>query len=80
MKLTILSLFLLSSYAQAKCFVVDGSNKKDFDGQGLSGYQIEKKSMSILDKEFPNLKAKEKMFSGEVVVCADCSAKHIKCE
>jgi hypothetical protein len=82
MKTLLFSLLFLSltGLAHAKCFEIDGANKKDFDGKNLAGFQIEKKSLSKLDSIFPDLKAKEKMFSGEVTVCTDCTTKHIKCD
>ena len=78
--LIVITVVLFSQATFAKCFVVDGANKSEFNGQSLAGLQVEKKSLTALDTAFPNLKAKEKMFSGELMVCSDCTAKHIKCE
>ena len=78
--MTCLLMISISSLSFGKCFVIDGTTKTDFSGAGLTGLQIEKKSLSALETAFPNLKAKEKMFSGEVTVCTECTAKHVKCE
>ena len=75
-----LLLVTISSLGHAKCFVVDGASKTEFTGASLAGLQVEKKSLSVIESTFPTLKAKEKMFSGEVTVCTECTSKHVKCE
>ena len=78
--ITCLLLVSFSGVSFGKCFVIDGSTKTDFSGASLAGLQVEKKSLSALEAAFPNLKAKQKMFSGEITVCAECTSKHVKCE
>ena len=78
--MTCLLLVSFSTLSFGKCFVIDGATKTDFSGASLAGLQVEKKSLTALEAAFPTLKAKEKMFSGEVTVCTDCTAKHVKCE
>lgn len=82
MKKILLAFLVLtvSSLSYGKCYEVDGSKKSEFNGKNLSGFQIEKKSLNKLESAFPDLKAKEKMFSGEITVCTDCSSKHIICD
>lgn len=63
----------------AACEVVDGGKKTPFDGKNIAGMSIEKKSLSALNKEFPDLSIIEKSFKGEVQTCTICSDKYITC-
>jgi hypothetical protein len=79
-KIIALLLVSFTTLSFGKCVVVDGATQTEFSGTSLAGIQVEKKSLTALEKAFPNLKAKEKMFSGEVTVCTDCTSKHVKCD
>jgi hypothetical protein len=73
-----IAILTISSHAYAACEVVDGGNKKPFDGN-LSGLTVEKKSLSLLNKEYPSLNVVEKTFKGEVQTCSSCSEKYVTC-
>lgn len=66
------------SNLMAACEVVDGGKKTPFDGK-VGGMSVEKKSLSILNKEFPDLNIIEKSFKGEVQTCTSCTDKYITC-
>ncbi len=70
----------VSSSAYAICEVIDGNTRTPFDGKTLSGLSIEKKSLSTLNREYPQLNALEKAFTGEVQTCTNCSEKYISCK
>lgn len=79
-KITLLILsVVVTSSLYAACEVVDGGKKTPFDGKGVSGLSVEKKSLSILNKEFPDLNIIEKSFKGEVQTCTTCTDKYITC-
>jgi hypothetical protein len=63
----------------AACEVVDGGKKTPFNGKDVGGMSIEKKSLSVLNKEFPDLNIIEKSFKGEVQTCTSCTDKYITC-
>jgi hypothetical protein len=63
----------------AACEVVDGGKKSPFDGKSIAGLSVEKKSLSTLNKEFPDLNIIEKSFKGETQTCTSCSDKYITC-
>jgi hypothetical protein len=63
----------------AACEVVDGGKKSPFDGKTVGSMSVEKKSLSIMNKEFPDLNIVEKSFKGEVQTCTSCSDKYITC-
>ncbi|MBY0412517.1 MAG: hypothetical protein K2Q18_00055, partial [Bdellovibrionales bacterium] len=68
MKKIILAL-AISTYCMnlmAACEVVEGGKKTPFDGKTVGSNSIEKKSLSIMNKEFPDLNIVEKSFKGEV--------------
>jgi hypothetical protein len=68
-----------SANLMAACEVVDGGKKTPFDGTTIGGMSIEKKSLSIMNKEFPALNIVEKSFKGEVPTCTSCTDKYITC-
>lgn len=67
------------SNLMAACEVVDGGKKSPFDGKNVGTLSVEKKSLSTLNKEFPDLNIVEKSFKGEVQTCTTCSDKYITC-
>lgn len=67
------------SNLMAACEVVDGGKKSPFDGKTVGGLSVEKKSLSILNKEFPDLNIIEKSFKGDVQTCTSCTDKYITC-
>lgn len=77
--LVVIFSILFSISAMAACEVVDGGKKTPFDGKYVGNLSVEKKSLSILNKEFPDLKVIEKSFKGEVLTCTSCSDKYITC-
>lgn len=81
MKKIIIALVALTFAFQlmAACEVVDGGKKSPFDGKNVAGLSVEKKSLSTLNKEFPDLNIIEKSFKGEVQTCTSCSDKYITC-
>jgi len=68
----------LCSNARAACEVIDGTKRRPFDGS-LSGLEIEKKSLTRLNNEFPNLNIIERTFKGELQTCSACTEKYIAC-
>lgn len=78
MTLAILAVLCIASHAQAACEVTKGGAKSPFDGK-LSGLEVEKKSLPALNKEFPQLKVMEQMFSGALKTCTDCTDNYVKC-
>ena len=68
-----------STNLMAACEVVDGGKKTPFDGKSIAGLSVEKKSLSALNKEFPDLNIIEKSFKGEAQTCTSCSDKYITC-
>lgn len=81
MKTLVFALLALtfSANLMAACEVVDGGKKSPFDGKLTAGLSIEKKSLSALNKEFPDLNIIEKSFKGEAQTCTSCSDKYITC-
>lgn len=81
MKTLVFALVLIafSTQTMAGCEVVEGGKKTPFDGKSVSGLSIEKKSLSTLNKEFPDLNIIEKSFKGEAQTCTSCSDKYITC-
>lgn len=71
---------LLATNIMAACEVVNGGAKTPFDGKTLTGLSVEKKSLSAMNKEFPDLNIIEKSFKGEVQTCSTCSDKYITCK
>lgn len=67
------------SNLMAACEVVDSGKKSPFDGKTVGGLSVEKKSLSILNKEFPDLNIIEKSFKGDVQTCTSCTDKYITC-
>lgn len=78
-KFIVLTSFLVSMNILAKCEVVDAGKKTPFDGKSIGTLSVEKKSLAILNKEFPDLNIIEKSFKGEVQTCTLCSEKYITC-
>lgn len=74
---TVVTLVFCSN-VMAACESVDGGKKTPFDGK-IAGMSVEKKSLSILNKEFPDINVIEKSFKGEVQTCTACSDKYITC-
>ena len=54
-KILLIATVIYSSTLFATCEVVDGGKKTPFDGKNVGGMSVEKKSLSILNKEFPDL-------------------------
>jgi hypothetical protein len=77
--LVIIILIVLSFSLNAACTLIDGANKTPFDGKLAQGIAVEKKSLSIMQKEFPELGIIEKSFKGEVQACVNCTDKYITC-
>ncbi len=75
----VLVIIAFSSNLMAACEVVDGGKKSPFDGKTVGSLQVEKKSLSTMNKEFPDLNIIEKSFKGEVQTCTSCSDKYITC-
>jgi len=75
----VLVIIAFSSNLMAACEVVDGGKKTPFDGKDVGSLQVEKKSLSTMNKEFPDLNIIEKSFKGEVQTCTSCSDKYITC-
>lgn len=71
---------LLATNIMAACEVVNGGAKAPFDGKTIAGLSVEKKSLSAMNKEFPDLNIIEKSFKGEVQTCTTCSDKYITCK
>jgi hypothetical protein len=70
----------LAVAARADCQIVTSDGKKNpFDGNSLAGLQVEKKSLLILNRTYPNLNAVEKVFKGEVNACTGCTDKYVSC-
>jgi hypothetical protein len=70
----------VSASAWADCQIVTSDGKKTpFDGKSLGGLQVEKKSLLILNKTYPNLNAVELVFTGEVNACTNCTEKYVTC-
>lgn len=67
------------SKLMAACEVVEGGKKTAFDGKNIASLSVEKKSLSTLNKEFPDLNIIEKSFKGDVPTCTTCSDKYITC-
>jgi hypothetical protein len=63
----------------ATCEIVDGAKRVPFDGKSLESVMIEKKSLTILNAEFPALNVIEKTFKGEIQTCTLCAERHIVC-
>ena len=80
-KFMVATLFVLRSMSSfAGCNVVDGDKTASFDGKSIDGLVVEKKSLLLLNKEFPMLNIVEKIFKGEAQTCTSCSdKKHIAC-
>lgn len=68
----------ICSNLMAACEVVEGGAKKPFDGK-IGKLEVEKKSLSILAKEFPALNAVEESFKGNITACTTCTDKYITC-
>ncbi len=81
MKIIIVSMMALTfaTNLMAACEVVEGGKKTPFDGKNIAGMSIEKKSLSTMNKEFPDLNIIEKSFKGEVQTCTNCTDKYITC-
>lgn len=81
MKMMIFTLFVLivNSNVMGACEVVNGGKKMPFNGKDVAGLSIEKKSLSGVNKQFPDLNIIEKSFKGEVQTCTNCSDKYITC-
>jgi hypothetical protein len=77
--LFIVATIALSANLMAGCEVVDGGKKSPFDGKTVGGNSVEKKSLSEINKQFPDLNVIEKAFKGEVQTCTACSDKYITC-
>lgn len=77
--LLVLVTMAFCSNLMAACEVVEGGAKKPFDGKTVGSLSVEKKSLSIMNKEFPDLNIVEKSFKGEVQTCTSCSDKYITC-
>jgi hypothetical protein len=79
---TLIFVLLAMAYCtnlMAACEVVEGGKKTPFDGKSIAGLSIEKKSISTLNKAFPDLNIIEKSFKGEAQTCTSCSDKYITC-
>jgi hypothetical protein len=77
---TFFTIFILfSAKATSACVVVTNGTKVPFDGRSVEGLQVEKKSMVLLNKEFPSLNVVEKTFKGEVQTCSLCTDKYVLC-
>jgi hypothetical protein len=64
----------------ATCKVVEGDKATLFDGKSLDRLSVQKKSLTLLNEEFPALNAIEMTFKGELQTCTSCSEKHIECK
>ena len=65
--------------AWASCDVVDGATKVPFAGKSLSQLLVEKRSLTLLNKAFPDLNVIERTFKGEIRTCSICSEKYVLC-
>jgi hypothetical protein len=70
---------VISGGASAACEIVDGVKRIPFDGKTLDSLVIEKKSLIILNRQFPNLNVIETMFKGQLQTCTSCTEKYITC-
>lgn len=70
---------MMSASVCAGCEIVDGGKKIPFDGSSLDHLLIEKRSLTILNKEYPGLNVIEKTFKGEIQTCSNCTDKHVVC-
>ena len=78
--LSLVFMISVSSAAWGSCEVVDtGGKTSPFEGKNLVGLQVEKQSLIILNKSYPELKVLEKTFKGEVQTCASCADKFVRC-
>jgi hypothetical protein len=75
--LVVVLVAVLSAESQAHCEIVQGSARIPFDGKTLIGLLIEKKSLVLLNSEFPNLNAIEATFKGELQTCPICSERYV---
>jgi hypothetical protein len=77
-------LLLLTGFSSppvlAACQVVEGAKRAPFDGKSLDRISVEKKSLTLLNEEYPNLNAIEMTFKGELQTCTSCTEKHIECK
>lgn len=81
LKLALLSIFItLSSAAWSDCLIVDKEIKQPFDGSSLKGLIVEKSSLVLLNKTYPNLNVIENMFKGEILTCTTCTEKYVTCK
>jgi hypothetical protein len=67
--LVVVLVAFLSAESRAHCEIVNGSARTPFDGKTLTGLLIEKKSLVLLNSEYPNLNAVEATFKGELQTC-----------
>lgn len=66
-------------FASGMCEIVRDGVRTPFDGSGLSGLQVEKKSLVLANREFPSLNIVEKAFKGELQTCTVCTFAYISC-
>lgn len=77
--LLVLVIVTFSSSLLATCEVVSGGNKTPFNGKDIGSNSVEKKSLAIINKDYPDLNIIEKSFKGEVQTCSSCSDNYIIC-
>jgi hypothetical protein len=83
MKPLLLALILISyafTAGAAVCEFHDGDEISNFAGASLDGIQVEKKSMILLNNQFPILNVIEKAFKGDIQTCSSCSGRFVSCK
>ena len=73
-------LIIFSTNAFGLCEVKIGEKRIPFNGKDIIGLSIEKKSLSEVNKKFPDLNIIEKTFKGEVQTCTICSDNYVTCK
>jgi hypothetical protein len=68
-----------SSAFAAKCEKTVGGKKSEFTGDSLAGLAVDKSSIPLLNKQFPQLAITEKVFSGTIQTCANCTDNYVSC-
>ena len=63
----------------ADCQKIKGGVKSKFEGDSIEGLSIERKSITALNKAYPNLTITEKIFTGNIQSCTDCKDNYVTC-